>query len=226
MTIVPPKLRTAFDDWDDSGRKPQSAFEWNKAVWEKRLPDFADMLRKLPNPIDRSGVTTWFTDIDDEAAAERAYLASYVWGYASANFGPFRAHRAMTANPTFASDLLEVAKIAQTEGGIAAFQHVVDEKGRNNAFFKFYRPAFATKFIYFATKAAPDVETTPIMDSIVCAWFAANVEGVRLYPSWNSSNSYRTYVDHASQWAAELGIEIDDVEWLIFRSHGSKPTPS
>lgn len=216
---VPPALRTAFEEWDEGARQPQPAFEWDRGAWERWLPEFIDVLQQFPNPIDRAAVTPWFAEIDDEDTAVNAYLASYVWGYAGANFGPYRAQRVITSNATFRSDLVEFAKVAQNDGGLAAFEYVVSQKAGSSAFFKFYRPAFATKFIYFATKARPDMPTTPVMDSVICGWFADNVPEVPLYPSWSSANSYRRYVDCAQKWADQLGIEVDDVERLIFKSH-------
>ena len=51
-------------------------------------------------------------------------------------------------------------------------------------------PAFATKFISFATKTSDQVATTLIMDSIVAGWSRDHYkEIVRLQLNWDSAGS-------------------------------------
>jgi hypothetical protein len=104
-----------------------------------------------------------------------------------------------------------------TDGGTAAFQHVVDRRQNNRKFFTQWGPAFATKFISFATKASDHVATTPIMDSIVVGWFRRHCQKIGpLWLTWNSASSYRRYTACMAEWAAELAIEAEQVKQLIF----------
>lgn len=215
---VPQALQESFDIWNRAGRKPQAGMDWRRKAWSRWLPDHAETLERFEDAPNRTQVTNWCTNINDSSAAMTSFLAASVWGHGLNNNGPFRTRRILDTNEAFASELLMVANIAQTAGGVVAFQHIVDQQARDRDFFKFYGPAFATKFIYFATKATPSVDTTPIMDSVVAEWFASNVPNAPLYPSWSSSNSYRRYVDLANEWAEDLEIEIDDVEQLVFSS--------
>ncbi|GAB2707557.1 8-oxoguanine DNA glycosylase OGG fold protein [Arthrobacter bambusae] len=174
---VPPNLRTRFQNWDAKGRQPQQSFKWKKENWRRYLGSYV-VLDDLANPIDRAAVTEWFKRIHDPASALDAYIASYLWGYARVGFGPYRAARVIRLNTDpenekdFKGELRTLARIATEEGGLAAFQHVVDERARSRRFFRQWGPAFATKFISFATMTSPAVDTTTIMDSIVSRWFA------------------------------------------------------
>lgn len=58
---------------------------------------------------------------------------------------------------------------------------------------------------------------TPIMDSIVARWFRNHCKEVGpLRLNWHSASSYRRYTECMAEWAAELGIEPEQVEQLIF----------
>src|SRR5690242_3148424 len=97
MPAVPEDLQKRFDEWDANGRPPQRAFSWERENWQRYLGE-SDILETLPNPIDRAGVLESFRLIDDPDSALDAYIASYLWGYARANFGPYRAERVIGLN--------------------------------------------------------------------------------------------------------------------------------
>ncbi|WP_461163589.1 8-oxoguanine DNA glycosylase OGG fold protein [Arthrobacter sp. R4-81] len=226
MPAVPDDLQRRFQKWDANDRPPQDAFEWKQKTWQRYLDDSA-ILETLPNPIGRSCVLETFKLIKDRDSALDAYIASYLWGYAKANFGPYRAERVIRLNTDpengkdFAVELHTLAQIAMTNGGNAAFQHVVDRRQSHRKFFDQWGPAFATKFISFATKAADQMPTMPIMDSIVAQWFRNHCKEVGpLRLNWHSASSYRRYTECMAKWAQELDIEPDQVEQLIFAKDG------
>ncbi|GAB5079575.1 hypothetical protein ARTHROSP310_27180 [Arthrobacter sp. AD-310] len=223
MSAVPDDLQRRFKNWDAEGRPSQVPFEWTKKNWAKYLGDYG-VLESLPNPIDREGVLDSFKLIRDPDSALDAYIASYVWGYAGTGFGPYRAARVIRVNTDrekerdFASDLHTLAEVATTSGGNAAFEHVVHRRQSDRKFFAWWGPAFATKYISFATKASSQVATTPIMDSIVARWFSKHSRDVGpLWLNWHSADSYRRYTERMAEWADELDIEPEQVEQLIFR---------
>jgi hypothetical protein len=198
-------------------------FGWKKGNWQKYLGS-RSILEKLPNPIDRGGVLESFKLIHDPDSALDAYIASYLWGYAGTGFGPYRAERVIRLNTDpengkrFAAELHTLAEIAMTDGGTAAFEHVVGKRRVDRKFFDQWGPAFATKFISFATKASDQVPTTPILDSVVAGWFRNHSKEIGpLWLNWNSVGSYRRYTECMAGWAEELGIEPEQVEQLIFR---------
>ncbi|MEV7134881.1 hypothetical protein AB0N24_18545 [Arthrobacter sp. NPDC093128] len=218
MPDVPANLRMRFERWDAEGRPPQKAFAWEKPSWQKYLGN-RSILETLPKPIDRAGVLEPFQLVHDQDSALDAYIASYLWGYANANFGPYRAARVIRLNtdPDFAAELHELAKLAMTKGGNAAFEYVVGKRQSNRKFFDQWGPAFATKFISFATKVSDQVPTTTIMDSIVVDWFREHCKAIGpLWLNWNSAGSYRRYTECTAEWAEYLGIEPEEVEQLIF----------
>ena len=223
MAALPADLMTRFKNWEATGRTPQTPFGWKEENWRRYLGE-RSVLGSLANPIDRASVTEVFKLICDPGSALDAYIASYIWGYAQAGFGPYRAARVIRLNSDlergkdFAQELHVLATVAICDGGLAAFEHVVAERRRDKAFFRQWGPAFATKFISFATKACDEVATTPILDSVVARWFAVECKDLDpLWLSWHSAHSYRRYTECMAGWAAELHIEADEVEQLIFR---------
>lgn len=95
--------------------------------------------------------------------------------------------------------------------------YVVDKRRADRKFFAQWGPAFATKYISFATKASNQEVTTPILDSIVAAWFRNHCKEVGpLWLTWFGVGSYRKYTACMADWAQDLGIEPEQVEQLIF----------
>ncbi|MEV8143807.1 hypothetical protein [Specibacter sp. NPDC078709] len=222
MTALPADLKTKFQTWDDSGRPQQVGFEWKTENWRRYLRN-SNILDSLPNPIDRRAVIDTFRRIYDSDSALDAFIASYLWGYAKAGFGPYRAERVIRLNngpergKDFAAELFKLAMIAMEEGGVAAYEHIVSERRRDRHFFAQWGPAFATKFISYATQASDKVGTTPILDAIVSEWFGDHCTEIgRLWLTWHSAGSYRRYTDCMAEWANELSIEPEQVEQLIF----------
>jgi hypothetical protein len=223
MPAAPDDLLARFQKWNAKGRPPQVPFEWTKKNWQKYLGSHI-ILETLPNPIDRGGVLESFKLVRDPSSALDSYIASYLWGYAKANFGPYRAARVIRLNTDqdtgkkFAAELYTLASIAMKDGGTAAFEHVVGKRQSNRKFFDLWGPAFATKFISFATNASDQVATTPIMDSIVAGWFREHCKEIGpLWLNWHSASSYLRYTECVAEWAVELGIEPEQVEQLIFQ---------
>jgi hypothetical protein len=222
MPAVPADLQKKFQTWDVKGRPEQDAFDWKKENWQRHLGDLS-ILNTLPNPIDRGAVTETFKRIHDSASALDAYIASYLWGYAKAGFGPYRAGRVIRLNTdaeagkNFAAELCTLAQIAMDDGGLTAYEHIVAERRSDRHYVKQWGPAFATKFISYATKASDKVGTTPILDSIVSKWFANHCKEIGpLWLNWRSSDSYQRYTGCIIEWAHDLDIEPDQVEQLIF----------
>lgn len=224
MTHVPPVLIGTYSRWQSSGRPAQVRSRWNVEAWARRLPEYESLLRSFPHGaigrqhgIDRVGKVT------DEDSAVSAFLLSMIWGYGPVGYGPFRTRRVLNGKDA-SSRLLAVAQIAQTDGGLRAFEHVVRERKRDREYLKFLGPAFGTKYLYFLTAAMPAVETTPVMDAVVERWFRKNVTGSAVSVFQWQAESYASFLGHLREWSRTLtgsetkSLELDDVEYLIFAS--------
>lgn len=165
-------------------------------------------------------------DIDDTAVV-KAFLASMIWGYGLVGYGPYRTERILTRGSTVSDkqkieQLVEIAGIAQSKGGVAAFDHVATERRGGTAYLKFLGPALGTKFVYFLTKAS-NVSTTPVFDSVVHGWLQKHApEAGSFSLLWWDTSSYERYVDLLRSWAAELSLlagrslDADVLEFLMF----------
>jgi hypothetical protein len=80
----------------------------------------------------------------DSAASN--FTASYLWGYAGTGFGPYRAARVIRFNTDpeqgkdFSAELHRLAQIAITDGGNAAFEHIVNRRRSDRRFFVWWGP--------------------------------------------------------------------------------------
>lgn len=163
----------------------------------------------------------------DDTAVVKAFLASMIWGYGLVGYGPYRTERIFTRDSTTEDkeaieQLVEIAGIAQSAGGVAAFDYVATQRRSGAPYLKYLGPAFGTKFLYFLTKAS-SVPTTPVLDSVVHGWLqqhAPEVASVSL--SWWDTSSYERYVDLLHSWVDELppltgqSFDADDLEFLMF----------
>lgn len=151
-----------------------------------------------------------------------------IWGYGLVGYGPYRTERVLfrggdAPDKVAIGQLRDVAAVALSQGGTAAFKHIADQRRTNRAYLKYLGPAFGTKFIYFLTKASP-ADTTPVMDSVVTGWVQRNVPDAGTFNlSWWDSGSYERYVGLMNDWASDLPSSsahawaADDVELLIFQ---------
>lgn len=225
---VPPALQKAHIRWDMADRRAQSAISWPRHSWEKHFNeiidgvDLANVLSKIPDDsIDRQKATDLAKDVQSPEDAVTAFVAAMVWGYGPVGYGAWRTKRIFSENKDAVEQLLETAKIAQSEGGLAAFRHIASKRGEAGGYLKYLGPAFGTKYIYFLTKASGK-DTSPVLDSIVQRWFAKHDPETPLNVVWWEPASYERYLDRLEEWAEDLGVDtnrplaLDDVEHLIF----------
>lgn len=220
---IPEALIETFNRWQDARRPSQVRSSWRVEAWAKQMPEHETFLKSLrEGSIGREDCINLIGKVTDEESAIQAFLLAMIWGYGPVGYGPYRTHRVL-AEPKTPGRLLEVAQVAQSSGGLAAFNHISMERKKDRSFLKFLGPAFGTKYIYFLTAAITSVETTPVMDAVVRGWFRKNVANVSLNVIEWRGESYRVFLDHLRNWARELGegkdfIELDVVEYLIFAS--------
>ena len=210
---LPPTLRELSQRWNQVGRPPQKPIPWSRPAWAAALPEQAEFVASLPNPIDRAAVR----DLAQSAAsspeaATAAFVTSMVWGYGRVGYGPFRTARVLTATPDSGQVLMEVAQRADADGGPAAFAWLAQHRLR------WLGVAFATKYLFFCTPptgAAPAL----VLDRLVRDWLTRNA-GWSLRLDWNVAD-YASYVGAVVTWATELDLDAGDVELLMFTDMAS-----
>ena len=155
------------------------------------------------------------------------FLLAMLWGYGLVGYGPFRTRRILD-RPEAAAELLEVARVAQSDGGRAAFKLIADRRNAGGrSFLKWLGPAFGTKYIYFLTAKSNPQEPAPVMDAVVYRWFRKHAPDRKLRVDFWHTQSYEQFLNSLNEWASDISqrfgqeIRVDDVEYLIF-AEGSR----
>jgi hypothetical protein len=185
---------------------------WNRLTWQETLPEYKDFLAGLPDLVDRETVAGYGARAtEDGQIAERAFVASMVWGYGPVGYGAFRTARVLLENPDAGERLREVAKQVRDGGGVAAFRGLADKHLR------FLGVAFATKYMYFC--ADTDGQRALILDRLVQRWLRRHA-GAFVRLDWRVKD-YERYLDLAQGWASCLGVTPAQVEYLMFSDTAS-----
>ncbi|GAA4282952.1 hypothetical protein GCM10022261_04830 [Brevibacterium daeguense] len=224
---MPEALIETYKRWDRAGRPTQVASTWNPEIWIRGLPEYAEFFEDLGSEgLDRVQAVEKSPEVVDEETAVRVFLLAMLWGYGRAGYGPFRTKRILD-RPEAKAELLEVAQVAQQEGGLAAFARVAERRQQSREFLKWLGPAFGTKYIYFVTAKHPELQPAPVMDAVVDRWFGTHAPGRRIVVNDWDTRSYQTFLDSLTEWAEAIDenfghdIRIDDVEYMIF-AEGSR----
>jgi hypothetical protein len=204
---VPEALEETFKRWDGSGRPAQSGTAWPLASWETTFPDQKAYLASLPNPLDRQAVTeACASAAASPNEAVQGFIAAMIWGYGRVGYGPFRTARVLTGNQRSPALLQEAARRVQRSGGPASFEWLADHRLHGLGV------SFATKYLFFVYPDAP--EPALILDRLVRSWLGRNI-GWSPRLDWRTAD-YRKYISTVVNWATQLGISPDTVEYLMF----------
>lgn len=215
LASVPAPLRKLVDDWTKRGRPAQMAMPWPRDRWEAAFPAHRKVLRALPDALDRTAVRDVCARAGaSEAAAQQALLATLAWGYGWVGYGPHRADAMLLASDA-AKQLRAVAKIAATEGAIAAYRSL---GGENRI--KGLGPAFGTKFI---ASCQPEtvLPAALIHDELVTAWLEMNGRADLRASTW-APRKYAAYLDQMGAWAKKLHVTPETIEYLIFQHEADR----
>lgn len=227
MTI-PDALITTYERWQEAGRPTQIPSKWNQKSWTNQLEQYEEFFNRLKNDrIDRKQAVQVSPTVTNEDEAVQVFLLSMLWGYGLVGYGPFRTRRILD-RPEAAAELLEVAQVAQRNGGLAAFKLIADRRnGGARSFLKWLGPAFGTKYIYFLTAKNNPHKPAPVMDAVVYRWFRKHAPNRKLRVDFWHTPSYEQFLISLEEWATDITkqfgqeIRIDDVEYLIF-AEGSR----
>lgn len=225
---TPDALITTYELWQKAGRPTQIPSRWNQKSWTNQLGQYEDFFKELKGDrIDRKQAVQLAPIVTNEEEAVQVFLLAMLWGHGLVGYGPFRTRRILD-RPEAASELLEVAQVAQRDGGLAAFRLVVDRRSEGEgSFLKWLGPAFGTKYIYFLTAKNSPQEPAPVMDAVVYRWFRKHAPDRKLRVDFWHTPSYEQFLKSLEEWASDINqrfgdeIRIDDVEYLIF-AEGSR----
>lgn len=223
---MPEVLAHTYERWNRASRPAQVASHWNPKAWSRQLPQYASFFDDLgTDHLNRVEAVEKAPVVVDENTAVEVFLLAMLWGYGPVGYGPFRTRRILD-RPEAKSELLEVARVAHQEGGLAAFE-LVAARRRASTFLKWLGPAFGTKYIYFLTAKDRGSQPAPVMDAVIYRWFRKHTPDRPLRVGYWDSASYRRFLDSLAEWAQEIGhrygheVGLDDVEYLIF-AEGSR----
>ena len=225
---TPDALITTYERWQQAGRPAQVPSKWNQKSWTNQLGQHEDFFKKLKgDPIDRKQAVQLSPVVTNEEEAVQVFLLAMLWGYGLVGYGPFRTRRILE-RPEAAAELLEIAQVAQDDGGLAAFKLIADRRNEGaRSFLKWLGPAFGTKYIYFLTAKNNPQEPAPVMDSVVYRWFRKHAPNRNIRVDFWHTPSYELYLSSLKEWAMDIThrfdqeTRIDDVEYLIF-AEGSR----
>lgn len=208
---TPRALRMLVEQWFGDGRPHQRPAPWPRDRWIASFPSHADYLRRLPARMGRDDLIAAAADAGrDRVSAERAFIAVMAWGFGKVGYGPFRTVRSL-ATPDASGRLQRVARALHDGGAVKGYAQL---GSRSDARLNGLGPAFGTKFLAFAQPLGSHPRAL-ILDETVASWLEE--QGIRLNPNVWSVRTYERYLGFMHQWAENLGISPDDLEFVIFR---------
>jgi hypothetical protein len=131
-----------------------------------KLQDHREFIEYQPNPIRREDVFSVFQQARGKSQTlTEAFLLSMIWGFGQSPYGPYRTSVMLeSGGKNFENMLGEVVELLNRNNR--------DDDAVKEAYRKLLKieqcgPAFATKFMYFAS---PETGRIPIFDKRVVAW--------------------------------------------------------
>lgn len=183
----------------------------------ERFSKFSAFIDEQPNPISRGDVFAHIRGVKgDPKGLEQSFVLAMLWGFGLNTLGPYRTSVMLeSAGPDFGNQLLRIVdllnkKASSDEDVHAAYDYLLN--------LEMCGPAFATKFMYFAS---PEKARIPIFDSQVADWLgeqgrtgATNQQG-RL--SALNRHHFFAYFEFCKSASEKLEItDIGLLEYLMF----------
>ncbi len=200
---------------EKSGNVMSQLIEWNPRNWEvPKLVMFETQISKFANRCRTVGGTRVILRgevIEFSETIEDVFIGAMIFGYGPVGYGPSRVGRVISENPDLIERLNHQYESA-AEGHIKSWRsHTKQDK------VKYFGPAFATKFAYFAArhqKAKGDVPLIADLNTSWAMWWLAGIPR-----SGERDKGYLAYVDLAHRWGTEVGGDygVDEVERAIFK---------
>lgn len=207
-------VMTKVRELQKSGDVLSQQIKWNPRNWETpELARFETQISKFASICQKAGdshVILRGQVIKDSETIEDVFIASMIFGYGPVGYGPSRVGRVIRENPDLIAKLNRQYDAA-TKGPAPSWQsHTKEAKVR------FLGPAFATKFAYFAARHQKVKGIVPLIADINTSWAMWWLAGIPRSVEYHAS--YKSYVNLAHTWGAEVGGEngVDEIERAIF----------
>lgn len=206
---VPDEVQRVFDEWEEAGRPPQPAVEWQRARWIERYPALTANFEDIPAHLNRQLVRARVVNSPATPAGMfDAMVTTYAWGWSTSPVGPARAGRVLTAGVAEVGPrLLAARERVLTDGPLAGYWSLARESRVPGL-----GPAFGTKFLYFCSA---DGHRALILDELVGTWLTQRT-AVKVRSSGYVRRRYERYLDALAEWGADLNVDAQQIEELIF----------
>ena len=188
--------------------------KWNPRNWEvPKLGMFETQISKFADKCQTVGSTHVIRRgevIDFSETIEDVFIGAMIFGYGPVGYGPSRVGRVIRENPDLIEKLNHQYESAAKGSETSWHSHTKQDK------VKYFGPAFATKFAYFAArhqKAKGDVPLIADLNTSWAMWWLADIPR-----SVERDDSYLAYVKLAHAWGTEVGGDygVDEIERAIF----------
>lgn len=205
------RLNLIATKWSNAGNPAQEAFDWSKSRrnWKRDIPSLNSFIEALPPALDRNFVRK----VCDQAGTTtpQKFVTTMIWGYGNLGYGSFRVKK-MFATPDFSEKLENSLELAKAGDILGAYEYLAQNRIQQLG------PAFGTKWLSFISS---EKQPAPIYDSFVSLWiqkFAKNEfpDMTMSSESW-SKKIYAAYLDWMRDQAAALGLQVNDLELIIFQ---------
>lgn len=206
-----PAFLTRVDEWVLSGCPNQNSIDWTIEPWIAEFPEYKDFLQNLYLKhlgfLNREIVKQTVQGKSEESKYIEGFLAVMIWGYANDSRGPHRTKRVLSQKKALMS--IEKAYIALLNDDVVGAYNALVTHGP-----KYLGPAFATKYLYFASQDSTS-PTPLILDSQVTEGLTR--WGNSLYNSITASaKDYLNYLGYMKLAASKIGMSEEDLEFLVF----------
>ena len=206
-----PAFLTRVDEWVLSGCPNQNSIDWTIEPWIAEFPEYKGFLQILHLKhlgfLNREIVKQTVQGKSEESKYIEGFLAVMIWGYANDSRGPHRTKQVLSQKNALMS--IEKAYIALLNDDVVGAYNALVTNGP-----KYLGPAFATKYLYFASQDSTS-PTPLILDSQVTEGLTR--WGNSLYNSITANaKDYLNYLDYMKLAASKIGMSEEDLEFLVF----------
>ena len=215
--MIPDAVRQVVSRWKVEGTLPQREIAWPRQRWADKFPDFQQTIDAFPDKLSRAAVRDQCIEAGSSAeAAQRAFLAVMAWGFGNVGYGPYRTAKILADTPDAGTRLRQAAEVVADGGMLDGYASLAD-RHRNRL--TGLGPAFGTKYLHFCSPEGRPPAL--ILDRLVADWLVHNA-AVSMNPIPWSLRTYQRYIDLMVGWAAELGIEPDQLEACLFTAQARR----